>query len=366
MTGAVADRLEHKKRLLAVLAYVGSLSTMAMFFVAGKNYALGAGLFLLANVALGASVVVYNSYLPQISTPQDRDATSSRGWAAGYLGGGVLLGLNLVLFQAHDGFGLTEGVAVRLSLFSAGAWWALFSIPTVRWLRDRQGSSDRGARGESKMLLRASARQLLETVRGARAYPQTLLFLAAYLLYNDAIQTVIALSAQYGKEELGLGQSTLIASILIVQFVAFGGALLLGVLAGRHGAKRVILTSLGVWVAVIGYGYVLPRGDALQFFLLAVCIGVVLGGSQAISRSLFSQMIPAGREAEYFGLYEISERGTSWLGPLVFGVVKQLSGSYRLAILSLVVFFVAGACVLARVDVRRAVAEAGNPVPPRL
>lgn len=367
LTGAVADRMQHKKRLLAVLAYIGSLSTMSMFFVSGRHYGLGAGLFVVANVALGASIVVYNSYLPQISTPQDRDATSSRGWAAGYLGGGMLLALNLVLFEGHASFGVSEAVAVRISLSSAGAWWALFSIPTVRWLRDRRdATAPRGGNDAvtaATPLVRASARQLAQTVRGARAYPQTLLFLAAYLLYNDAIQTVIALSAQYGKEELGLSQSTLIASILIVQFVAFGGALLLGVLAVRLGAKRVVMASLGVWVAVIGYGFVLPRENPVQFFLLAICIGIVLGGSQAISRSLFSQMIPRGREAEYFGLYEISERGTSWLGPLVFGVVKQLSGSYRLAILSLVVFFVAGACVLARVDVRRAVAAAGNATP---
>jgi MFS transporter, UMF1 family len=272
--------------------------------------------------------------------------------------------LNLVLFSFHESLGLSEGHAVRISLLSAGLWWAGFTLVPLRALRRRDPVHVEVARGSG--VLGAGFRQLAHTLRGARAYPQTLLFLAAYLLYNDGIQTVIALSATYGDQELGLGQTTLITAILMVQFVAFLGALLLGRLALVFGAKRVVLASLVLWAVVVGYAFVLPAGEVLRFFLLAFCIGIVLGGSQALSRSLFSLMIPRGREAEYFSLYEISERGTSWIGTLVFGITLQATGSYRSAILSLVAFFVLGFVLLARVDVRRAIAESGNALPARV
>ncbi|MDQ3942165.1 MAG: MFS transporter, partial [Actinomycetota bacterium] len=188
----------------------------------------------------------------------------------------------------------------------------------------------------------------------------------AYLFYNDGIQSVILLSAVYGVSELEFEQSTIIVAILMVQFVAFAGALALGRLARAFGAKRVVLGSLVLWTLVVAAAYSLEEGATAQFFALAAFIGFVLGGSQALSRSLYSQMIPRGKEAEYFSLYEISERGTSWLGAVTFGTVNQLTGSYRAAILSLVVFFVVGFALLAAVNVRRAIAEAGNPPPERV
>jgi UMF1 family MFS transporter len=196
-----------------------------------------------------------------------------------------------------------------------------------------------------------------------RRYPLTLAFLLAYLVYNDGVQTVISQASVYGSEELGLDQSTLIAAILLVQVLAVAGALLLGRLAVRYGAQRTVLGSLVAWTVTIGAGYFLPAGEPAWFFVLAAAIGMVLGGSQALSRSLFSHMVPRGKEAEYFSVYEVSDRGTSWLGPLMFGLTYQLTGSYRDAIISLVVFFAAGFVLLARVPVRRAVAAAGNPVP---
>jgi UMF1 family MFS transporter len=199
-----------------------------------------------------------------------------------------------------------------------------------------------------------------------RAYPLTLWFLAAFLLYNDGVQTVISVSAQYGGDELGLSQTTLTSAILLVQVVAFFGAVGMGRLAARVGPTRTVLGALVVWTAVVVAAYFLRAGAAAQFYALAVVIGLVLGGTQALSRSLFSQLIPRGREAEYFGFYEISDRGTSWLGPFVFALTFQLSGSYRYAIFSLVFFFVAGGLLLARLPVRRAIAAAGNPVPERL
>ena len=363
VVGAIADRGRRKKLLLGVFAYVGSFATMGLYFVRGERYLLGGGLFVVANLAFGAALVVYNAFLPALAHPDERDRVSSRGWALGYLGGGLLLAANLGLYSLRDRLGVPEGTAVRVSLLSAGLWWALFTLVPLRNLTDR-GPAQPTTDGRAG--LSGGFRQLRTTLSEGRRYPQTLLFLGAYLLFNDGIQSVIALSATFGDKELGLGTTTLIVAILVVQIVAFGGALLLGRLAAVYGAKRVILVSLVVWALVVGVAYVLPAERPVEFFALATGIGLVLGGTQALSRSLFSQLIPAGREAEYFGLYEVSERGTSWLGPALFGVALQVTGSYRIAILSLIVFFVAGFVLLARVDVRRAIVEAGNEVPVRI
>ncbi len=363
--GAVADRVPRKKPLLAATAFTGAGATVAMAFVTGDRYLLGGLLFLIANIAAGASVVVYNSFLPRLAAPDDRDRVSSRGWALGYLGGGLLLMLNLVAVQSLsvDGDPQRTLDLARWSIVSAGVWWAVFTLLPLRWLREHPGTeTTAAARGN---LLTDGFRQLGRTVRGLRAYPLTLYFLLAYLVYNDGIQTVIALASQFGTEELKLGQSTLIITILIVQFLAFGGALLLGALAARIGARKTILLSLLLWLGVVLAAFWLPEGEPLPFMLLGVAIGLVLGGSQALSRSLFSQLIPAGKEGEYYGFYEISDKGTSWLGPLAFGLVFQLTNSYRIGIVSLVVFFVAGAVLLACVPIRRAIVEAGN-TPPRL
>ena len=235
--------------------------------------------------------------------------------------------------------------------------WAGFTLIPLRRLRDRPAPPG------APTVPAGSFRQLAETLRSLRAYPMTLLFLAAYLLFNDGIQSVIGLAAQYGDRELDLSQTVLISTILLVQFVAIGGALLMGRIARRAGAKRTVLGSLVVWVAVLCVAYFLQRGSAVQFYLLGAAIGLVLGGTQALTRSLFAQMTPPGREAEYFSLYEVSDKGTSWLGTLTFGLAVQLTDSYRIAIISLVLFFVAGGLLLTKVDVRRAVLEARGEQP---
>ncbi len=371
LVGAVADRTPHKWALLAGCAYVGALATAAMYLVADGRYLLGGGLYLLAQAAFGASVVVYNSFLPQLAGPDERDRMSARGWALGYLGGGLLLLANLVLYAARDRLGLSTPDAVRISLLSAGLWWASFTIIPVRALRAlAPGPAAPGPAAVSGAppgaTLTAGFRQLRHTLGEARRYPRTLFFLGAYLVYNDGIQSVIGLASVYGVEELGFSQSTMISAILLVQFVAFAGALLLGRVARYVGAKRTVLASLLLWIVVLVAAYGLARRSPGQFYALAAGIGVVLGGSQALSRSLFSQLIPPGREAEYFSLYEISERGTSWLGALIFGLVFSVTASYRQAILSLVGFFAVGFLLLALVDVRRGIAEAGNPQPDRV
>ena len=359
LAGAAADRTGRKKPLLAAAAYVGAAATTGMFFLDGDRYLLGGFLLIVANASVAVSMVLYNSYLPQIAPPEERDAVSSRGWAFGYAAGALVLVANLVLFTAHDSFGLSEGTAVRICLASAGIWWGAFTLVPLKRLRDRPVTSPKGtsAHGWS---------QLAATVRDMRRRPRTLAFLLAYLVYNDGIQTVISQASVYGSKELGLGQSTLIVAVLLVQLLAVGGALGMGRLARTYGAKRTILGSLVAWTVTIGAGYFLPAGSSVWFFVLAAGIGLVLGGSQALSRSLFSHLVPPGKEAEYFSAYEMSDRGMSWLGPLVFGLTYQLTGSYRDAIISLVAFFVIGFLLLARVPVRQAVRDAGNPVPDRI
>ncbi|MFJ9213633.1 putative transporter [Streptomyces sp. L-9-10] len=360
LVGAAADRSGRKKPLLALAAYLGAGATAGMFFLDGDRYLLGALLLIVANASLAVSMVLYNAYLPQIAGPEERDAVSSRGWAFGYTSGALVLVLNLVLYTGHDSFGVSESTAVRICLASAGVWWGAFTLIPLRRLRDRRVVRDGAG------TVGTGWGQLIATLRDMRRHPLTLSFLLAYLLYNDGIQTVISQASVYGSEELGLDQTTLITAVLLVQILAVAGALGMGRMARSYGAKRTILGSLAVWTLILGAGYFLPSGAPVAFYALAAAIGLVLGGSQALSRSLFSHLVPSGKEAEYFSAYEMSDRGLSWLGPLVFGLAFQLTGSYRDAIISLVIFFVLGFVLLARVPVRRAIAAAGNPVPERI
>ncbi|MEU5662451.1 MFS transporter [Streptomyces longwoodensis] len=364
LVGAAADRSGRKKPLLGAAAYLGAAATTGMFFLQGDRYLLGGALLVVANAAQSVAMMLYNSYLPQIAPPEERDAVSSRGWAFGYAAGSLVLVVNLVLYLAHDSFGVSETTAVRICLASAGLWWGGFTLVPLLRLRDRP-APDR-APGDGREPTAPGFRQLAATVRDMRRHPLTLGFLLAYLVYNDGIQTVISQASVYGSEELGLGQSTLIAAVLLVQVLAVAGALGMGRLARRYGAQRTVLGSLIAWTLVLAVGYFLPAEAPAGFFALAAAIGLVLGGSQALSRSLFSHLVPPGKEAEYFSAYEMSDRGMSWLGPLLFGVTYQVTGSYRDAIVSLVAFFVIGFVLLARVPVRRAIGDAGNPVPERI
>jgi UMF1 family MFS transporter len=359
VVGAVADRTGHKRDIMLGCGWVGAAACVAMAAVAGRNWQLGAALFAVAYLGYSCSIVVAHSLLVDLSPPGDRDRVSSLGWAISYLGGGLLLAATFALSLFVD-----KATLARIALCAAGLWWIAFSVPVRRRL---PAVLTRGARSAvAGSTLAAGFRQLGATLRHLRGYPLTLAFLAAFLVYNDGIQTVTTVAAQYGDKQLQLSDTVLLSAILLVQFVAYAGALLLGRLARRFGAKRVVLASLVVWLVAVGIGYRLSVGVAWQFFALATLIAIVLGGSQALSRSMFSRMIPAGAEAEYFGFYEISDAGTSWLGPLVFGLAYQNTGSYRSALVSLVAFFVIGFVLLALVPVRRAVAAAGNPVPERI
>jgi UMF1 family MFS transporter len=348
MVGAVADFGRRKKEVLGATAYLGAVATIAMFFLKGSDYLFGGLLFLIANVAFGAAEVIYNSFLPEIAPPADRDTVSSKGYAIGYIGGGVLLALNLALFMGAEKIGITEGMAVRISLSSAGVWWAIFTIPTLRTLHNR-GPAHRLAPGQSALV--TTVQQLAHSLKSLGRFPQAAVFLIAFLLYNDAIQTVIALASQFGSDELKIPQAQMTLAILMVQFVAFFGSMGFNWVASKTSAKQAVAASLVIWIAVVVYIFWVTT--TVQFFVMAAVVALVLGGSQALSRSLFAQLVPKGREAAYFGVYEITDKGTSWICPIVFGLAMQFTKSFRLAILSLLFFFVAGLLVLFKVNVEK-------------
>lgn len=349
MVGAVADLSRRKRAVLAVTALTGGVAAAAMFFLQGSSYLLAAALFIIANVSFGASIVIYNSFLPEVAPPDQRDALSSRGWALGYAGGCVMLLAHLALVSQAESWGISTAMAVRIALCSTGLWWILWTLPVLARLRDR---------GQPVPMppLKAAAGiafgQLWHTLREMRRFPNTMKFLLAYLLYNDAIQTVLVVAALFGAQELGLTDTQLTITILISQVVGVGGALGFQQLAARITSKRAVMVSLTVWIALLFYAYWFVH-TAAEFYIMGGFAGLVMGGSQALSRSIFSQLVPRGKEAEYFSIYEVGDKGTSWLGPPVFGLALQMTGSYRIALLSLLIFFLAGLGTLTLANVEQ-------------
>jgi UMF1 family MFS transporter len=359
LLGAVADFTNLKKPIMAAFCAVGVAATCLLYFVVGDLYLFGGALFIVANLCFGATIVLYNAYLNEIVTPDRRDEVSSRGYAVGYAGGGLLLALNLLFIVFRERFGAGQGLAVRLSLLSAGVWWGGFALFALSRLHRRRYMRPRPAGS----LVTAGLLGIAGTLRELRRLPHTLQYLVAYMLYNDGIQTVISVSSVVLAQELFVARgapvndSFLIGLVLLVQIVAFGGALLFERIANGLGSKRAIIVSLAVWSGIVIYAYGFLQ-TTTQAWGMGAVLGLVLGGSQALSRSLFSQMIPRGREAAFFSLYEVSERGTSWIGPLIFGVVVGATGSYRQAILSLIVLLLGGMALLAATNTAAAVKQA--------
>lgn len=363
--GALGDYSILKKKLMLLFCYAGAAATCLLFFLTTGRHLFGAAVFVFANVCFGASIVFYNSFLSDIASEDQRDKVSSRGYAWGYMGGGLLLALNLALVFLAERIGISTGMAVRLSLLSAGIWWGGFAVITFQRLRTRPATRSLPA---DQNYVTAALTELGSTFKELRRLRETFKYLIGYLFYNDGIQTVISVSGVFLGQELfaARGLETppafLLGILLTVQFIAFFGALGFERLARVIGTKRAILVSLVGWLGVVTYAYALLH-KVSEAWVLAVFIAVVMGGSQALSRSLFSQMVPRGRESSFFGLYEISERGTSWLGPIVFAEVVAYTNSYRQAILSLIGFFVIGTIILLLTDTTRAIHDAGNLLP---
>ncbi len=365
LMGAIADYTNLKKTFMAFFCYAGALATCLLFFVDGSLYLMGTAIFIIANLSAGASIVFYNSFLPDITTEDQRDKVSSWGFAAGYFSGSLVLVANLLLLQNAENLGISINMAVRICLLTAGLWWGGFSLITFALLKKRQPLRDIPP---GKNALAAGIGELADTFRQLFKLKHTALFLLAYLLYNDGIQTVISQSGVFLSQELFVAKdlpidtSFLLIALLIAQIVGLFGALAFERIAVFTSTKTAIIISLVIWSLVVIYAYKYMDSVSEAYFMSGV-IGFVLGGSQALSRSLFSKMIPHGRESAFFGIYEISERGTSWIGPVVFGFVAQMTDSYRQAILALIFFFVVGSIVLFFTNTTRAIHDSGNLTP---
>lgn len=340
--GSLADLTKRKTIYLAIFTIIGSLSTILFFFINSSIFILGSLLLIISNLAFGAAVVIYNSFLNEIADIDEREIISSKGWAIGYLGGGTLLLINLILFLNYEKIGLSQIFAIKINIALAGIWWALFSIPIITKFKTTQSSVFK----KNKLkIIKDSFLQLYSTLKNLILYPTSLLFLVAYLFYNDGVQSVISLSSQFGQEELKLNISFLTIVILIVQFVAAFGSMIFMKISLLFNEKKSILFAIFIWMLILIYAFTFLKGST-DFLILAIIIALVMGGIQSISRSLFSKLIPEGKEAEYFSLYEVSEKGTSWMGPFLFGLIYQYTFSYRYAILSLIVFFIIGGIIL--------------------
>jgi UMF1 family MFS transporter len=346
--GAYADFAGAKKRMLAGCMGVGVLATASMVFIGAGDWRLAEWLFVLANIGISGSFVFYDSLLPHIAADDEMDRVSSAGYALGYLGGGVLLLINLLWILKPHWFGLADsGIASRLSFLSVAIWWVAFSIPLFRHVPEPPTKPDADAMRAGGPL-KASVIQLVDTIREFRSYRQAALMLLAFLIYNDGIGTIIRMAGLYGAE-LKLPDSALIGAIVMVQFVGIPFAFLFGQLAAWIGAKRASFLSLIVYVVISIVGYRMT--EAWQFYLLAFLVGTVQGGSQALSRSLFATMVPRHKSSEFFGFFAVFEKFAGIFGPALFAVTVSLTGSSRQAILSVIAFFVVGAILLAMVDV---------------
>jgi MFS transporter, UMF1 family len=354
--GTVADYVAIKKRLLGTFMGIGVAAVACMYFIQRGDLLLASVLFILANIGANGSFVFYESLLPHVAREDEMDRVSTAGYAIGYIGGGLLLALNLAWILKPAAFGLPAGPGLtpeqetlpsRLAFLSVAVWWLLFSIPLFRRVPEppvRLESDEERGRNPTAVALQ----RLRETFRELRGYRQAFLMLLAFLIYNDGIGTIIRMATAYGTE-LGIGQDKLIQAIVLVQFVGVPFAFLFGTLAGRIGAKRSIFLGLIAYTGISVLGYYMR--SARDFLLLAVLVGMVQGGTQALSRSLFASMIPRHKSGEFFGFWGVFEKFAGIFGPLIFSATLAVSGSSRNAILSVIAFFAVGGVLLYMVNV---------------
>jgi UMF1 family MFS transporter len=354
--GAVADYRAVKKRFLVGFMLLGVASTATMFFIAQGQLLFASIVFVLSLAGATGSMTFYEALLPHIASEDEIDRVSTAGYAFGYIGGGLLLAINLAWIANPGAFGLPSGdgltssqatLPARLAFLSVAVWWLVFSIPVLRRVPEPPRTIELDETPQQHPI-RVAFTRLGETVRELRGYRQAFLMMLAFTIYNDGIQTIIKMASVYGTE-IGIGQSDLITAILLVQFIGIPFAFGFGALAGRLGAKRSIFLGLAVYTGICVFAYTMTT--TREFYVLAMLVGLVQGGTQALSRSLFASMIPKHKSGEFFGFYSVFEKFGGILGPLLFSVAIGQSGSSRVAILSVIAFFVVGGALLALVDV---------------
>jgi UMF1 family MFS transporter len=353
--GALADIKGMKKALLAASMTVGVIATLLLATITRGDWMFAALVFMIANIGIAASFVFYDSLLPHIASPEEMDRVSTAAYAIGYLGGGVLLVVNLAWILSPATFGLADSVAaIRLSFVSVAVWWFVFALPLFFRVPEPAPALEAGER-RSDNPVRLALVRLWETFHELRGYRQAFLMLVAFLLYNDGIQTIIRMASIYGAE-VGIDQNAQIAAFVLVQFVGVPCSFLFGAMASRIGAKRGVFLALTIYAAISLLGYFMTT--TWHFFALAFLVGTVQGGSQALSRSLFARMIPKHKSSEYFGFFAVFEKFAGIAGPALFAASVTLFDSSRAAVLSVLLFFVLGALVLTRVDVAAGEAQA--------
>jgi MFS transporter, UMF1 family len=348
--GAIADLRGSKKAFLGAFVAVAVASTAAMAFITSGHWVFALATFVLGKVAVTSSLAFYNALLPSVARPDEVDRVSTAGFALGYLGGGVLLVVNLVMIAAPQRFFLPDtSAAVRFSFLTVAVWFAVFSVPLFRHVEEPKPRLEEGE-SAAESVWRVAMRRLGETLRALRHHRDAGLLLLAFLVYNDAVNTIIAMATVYGGE-IGIPLSSMMATLVVVQLVGVPFAFLFGLLADRIGAKRAIFVALAVYSGISVYAFVLRT--ATQFLVMGVLVGTVQGGAQALARSLFATLVPQHKAGEMFGFFGVFDRFGGAIGSLVFGVTLATVGSSRPAILILIVFFALGAWLLSRVDVER-------------
>jgi UMF1 family MFS transporter len=350
LLGAIADYRGSKKSFLAAFLAVGAAATAAMYFIGTGQWLYALLTFVVGNVCVTATLAFYNALLPAIAGPREVDRVSTAGFALGYLGGGALLAFNGLMMGNPEWFGIPDqDTAIRLSFVSVAVWWVVFSIPLFREVPEpaRRLEADE-AEGEDPLIV--ASRRLAETFQELKIYKDAGVLLLAFLVYNDAVNTIIRMALTFGGE-IGLSEADMIGALVVVQFVGVPCAFAFGLLADRIGTKRAIYIALAVYSGISLYGFALQT--TTQFYVLAVCVGTVQGGAQALGRSLFATMIPKHKAGEMFGFFGVFDRFGGALGSILFGIMLTLTESSRPAIVILIVFFAIGAFLLSKVDVER-------------
>ena len=347
--GAIADYTGIRKKLLAAFTLVGATSAAAMVFIQRGDWVLASALFFIGNIGVSGSLVFYDSLLPHVAKAEETDRVSAAGYALGYFSGGLLLLLNLWWILQPQTFGFTDAAAAtKASFVSVAVWWLLFSIPLLRRVPEPGIVLEAGESPQIGILSAAFGR-LGRTFRDIRRYKHAFILFLSMLLYQDGIQTIIRMASVYGAE-IGIDQNAQIAAFVMVQFLGIPFSFLFGALGTRIGTKRAIFIALFVYTIATIIAFFMTT--VTQFFLLAALVATVMGGAQALSRAMFSRLIPPNKTSEFFGFYAVAERFATVLGPFVFTVSVLVTGSSRFAVLFIVTFFAAGALLLARVDER--------------
>lgn len=351
--GAIADYGHRRKRFLVAFCYSGSLMTVLLFFSGPGDVLATLLLFCFAHYCFVGGNVFYDAFLPFLAKGRDMDRLSGQGYALGYLGGGILLALNVLFIQFSEDMGVSKGNAVRLSLASAGVWWAVFGSVAFTLFKEARGTETQGI--SFGRAIRMGWRQALETTRNIVKNRNILIFLISYMVYNDGVQTVIKMASIYGKDELNLSTGTLLGTLLMVQFIGIGGALLMSAVSRRAGTKRTIMGALLLWTALTVFAY--GMNSPFEYWMLGIVVGMILGGTQALSRSFYGGLIPKEQAAQFFGFFSVFAKFSAVWGPIIFAFIRQVTGTSRLSILSLSVFFVTGWILLFFVKGRAAMEQ---------